>query len=284
MFRKIQIWTDEKLSDSDKLLLKEEGIDSKKWLINDRFFNIDHWNDLQLEKLFLFLENHGYKKRIVSDFIAYEKFDIEDWDYAYVDGQTVPTTQIVLNPDFLDGNPSLDYSQICPICRTGALQIKPLTFDWKPNKPLGKRFLTPATFQAWLVGTELKNILESANLSGLQFLPVYRKMGNIISDTWQLKPDNVLPKSLVKECYKRSDRSRNCNCENGMMSFIDLHNIFLENKIHTLLKDFSETNERFHPNCGAYIMSRRMALVLIDAGIEPMKNVYYWPVKLLPSQ
>jgi hypothetical protein len=151
MFRKIQIWTDKKLADTDKLLLKEEGTDSKKWLINDRLFNIDHWNDLQLEKLFIFLENHGYKNRIASDFIAY-------------------------------------------------------------------------------------------------------------------------------------DRSRNCICENGMMSFIDLHNIFFENAIHTLLKDFSETSERFYPNCGAYIMSRRMALVLIDAGIEPMKNVYYWPAKFLPSR
>jgi hypothetical protein len=52
------------------------------------------------------------------------------------------------------------------------------------------------------VGTELKEKMEAAHFSGLEFWPVFKRKGDLIPDIHQMYVTNTLPALLPKESYE----------------------------------------------------------------------------------
>ena len=242
------------------------------------FFNLNGWKEEDISLLKNILKEQGYTVSVFSDLNVFERKDLENCDYVVCVGQRNDTSKIdVITYNANGTDPEYDNTNYNARCMRGAVQILPLRCVWKISGSLWYKLFTSTWSKHWFIGDDLKMLLEKEKISGLKYMPVHRKNGEIIDGVWQIMPDNELPSGLFSDKLYSTDKNQPDSCaRNPIVKGFRQENLILKQEAKKHLKDFTETFERpFIYDRGMYIMSIKIARIFWDVGISPGKYDFY---------
>ena len=281
MVREVYFSIDPDFSEKDERELSTMGFNCKKIMIMRHLFNLVGISDIKFDVLINYLKTKKYKIDFSFDKYTYDQNELQDFDYFLCDGQIVTETRIQLSPSRYDGNPCFDYSNYCDKCASGLNQIAPLHVSGVDKIVVRRKKIVTPYWEYWLIDDVLKGIMEDAELSGIDYLPIYTGKGIKIDGIWQIKPKKKIEECFVSECYRGGTvKDNECSCNNPCrISFNDENNILIKSEKKTILQDFNESSERRMTTRGAYIISKKMMNILIEsASFKQIKKTYYCPI------
>lgn len=223
------------------------------------------------------------KYKIDQVYDVFELEDLDKYDFFYCSGQCKgsPDTSIqnCVWPLELNVNSSFNYSDYCPICKNGLIQTAPLKIKGLTTKHFNKKLVTPF-WTYWIINNEFKEILAEANLSGLDFLPLYNYKNEEITTNIQLKPTKILKGTVISEAFNITHDDK-CNCKNfhyGIKNGI----VKLKLSVKESLLDFNELEEHCLSRLnGMYIISKKMMHIMVNNGFHPNIDIEFIPVEFI---
>lgn len=209
--------------------------------------------------------------------VIYEINDISHYEFFYctnIARYGAPEIDFAF-PDNEKGG--FDMSNYCPKCKLGKRQNKPLALRGIRTSSARRKLLVDPSF--WLVNEEAKKHLVGCSLTGINYIPVYNQKFELIKEIIQIAPDNIISGSLAAECVAPTNRNKDCHCGNKDYVIPDANCIYMNTDCEKKLLDFNELDEREFPgDKGFYIVSKKMMLSFISAGIRISSTMRFYPV------
>ncbi|MBP5174882.1 MAG: hypothetical protein ILP07_03080 [Treponema sp.] len=233
-------------------------------------------------------EKYALLKNLISKFgkivvkNEYHYFAVEDllkYDFFYCGGLRYPSTEIELidNEYEINGNPSFDYSNFCPVCKDGLVQKSSFRIKGLSSKLRSRQFLHPF-WTYWIIGDKLKTKLQEAQLKGIDYVELLNYKNDSIATHCQIRPKTKLYSALVEGSYYTNKWKSDCKCSHLRTTTKDSF-FKIKQKYEQKFEDFIELdNYGMNSYPGFYIISKKMLEIFMDFDYKPLSKLIVMPV------